>query len=94
MSIKSLKGSLIKSIIDGKRAKGFPSNLVQRAENKLALLDAATSLDALRIPPGNRLEALSGDRKGQFSIRINSQWRLCFRWDNGNACDVEIVDYH
>ncbi|MEL7229758.1 MAG: type II toxin-antitoxin system RelE/ParE family toxin [Pseudomonadota bacterium] len=94
MAIKSVRGSLIRSIIDGKRAKRFPTDLVQRAENRLALLEAATSLDALRIPPGNRLEALSGDRKGQFSIRINSQWRVCFGWDDGNAYHVEIVDYH
>lgn len=64
------------------------------AQRKLAQLNAAASLDFLRVPPGNRLEALKGDRKGQFSIRINEQWRLCFRFDSGNAYDVEIVDYH
>ena len=64
------------------------------ARRKLTMLDAAAKLDDLRSPPGNRLEALKGDRAGQYSIRINSQWRICFRWANGAANDVEIVDYH
>ena len=64
------------------------------AQRKLAQLNAAATLDFLRAPPGNRLEALKGDRKGQHSIRINDQWRICFRFDNGHAYDVEIVDYH
>ena len=63
------------------------------AERKLAMLDAARSLEFLRVPPGNRLEKLRGDRAGQYSIRINGQWRICFRWQ-GDALDVEIVDYH
>jgi len=58
------------------------------------MLDAAPNLNSLRVPPGNRLEALPGNRSGQHSIRINDQWRVCFRWRNGNAYDVEIVDYH
>jgi toxin HigB-1 len=61
---------------------------------KLLILDAAESLDDLRVPPGNRLEKLYGDRKGQYSIRVSEQWRLCFRWDAGDAHEVEIVDYH
>lgn len=61
---------------------------------KLLILHAAHRLDDLRVPPGNRLEALRGDRKGQWSIRINDQWRICFRWSEGRADDVEIVDYH
>lgn len=64
------------------------------ALRKLALLDAAESLDDLRVPPGNRLEKLRGGRKGQYSIRINNQWRVCFRWEDGDADDVEITDYH
>ena len=64
------------------------------ATRKLTQLDAATSLEFLRSPPGNRLELLKGDRAGQYSIRINDQWRLCFRWQDGNAWDLEIVDYH
>ena len=64
------------------------------ALRKLRMLDAATGLDDLRMPPGNRLEKLKGDREGQHSIRINKQWRICFRWRLGHAHDVEIVDYH
>ncbi|OGL60549.1 MAG: excinuclease ABC subunit A [Candidatus Tectomicrobia bacterium RIFCSPLOWO2_12_FULL_69_37] len=64
------------------------------ARRKLILLDAAHRLDDLKAPPGNRMEALKGDRKGQHSIRINDQWRICFRWKDGNAHGVEIVDYH
>ena len=65
-----------------------------QAERKLAMLHAARGLEFLRSPPGNRLEALRGNRKGQHSIRINDAWRLCFRWSDGSAEDVEIVDYH
>lgn len=64
------------------------------ALRKLLILDAACALSDLRIPPGNRLERLSGNRRGQYSIRINDQWRICFRWKSGDAYDVEIVDYH
>ncbi len=64
------------------------------ALRKLDIIDAAISLEVLRCPPGNRLEVLRGDREGQHSIRINDQWRICFRWENGHAYDVEIVDYH
>ena len=64
------------------------------ARRKLLMIDAAVQLQDLRVPPGNRLEALKGDREGQYSIRINEQWRVCFRWRDGDAHDVEIVDYH
>jgi proteic killer suppression protein len=64
------------------------------ARRKLEMLNAAVSLQSLRIPPGNRLEQLKGNRRGQFSIRINDQWRICFKWQGGDAFDVEIVDYH
>ena len=68
---------------------------VQRiAQRKLAMLDAAESLEDLRVPPGNRLAKLSGDRQGQHSVRVNDQWRICFRWEEGNAYDAEIADYH
>jgi proteic killer suppression protein len=70
------------------------ANIARVALKKLALLDAADRLEDLRVPPGNRLEQLKGQRTGQHSIRINDQWRLCFRWQTGNAHDVEIVDYH
>ena len=68
--------------------------IAKAALRKLDMLDAACALADLRIPPGNRLEALSGDRQGQYSIRINARWRLCFRWRDGNAEDTAIVDYH
>ncbi len=72
----------------------LPTSIQQRALNKLAMLDQSVDLNDLRIPPSNRLEALKGDRKGKFSIRINQQWRICFRWDNGDAHEVVIEDYH
>jgi len=72
----------------------FSADLRRVAQRKLLLLDAAEQLDDLRVPPGNRLEKLAGDRKGQYSVRVNDQWRICFRWSEGDAYDVEIVDYH
>jgi proteic killer suppression protein len=72
----------------------FPPPVQRRALRKLLLIDAAESLVDLKVPPGNRLEKLVGRRKGQFSVRINQQWRVCFRWDAGDAYDVEIADYH
>lgn len=92
--IRSTRGKLIEGIIGGRRPKGFPADLVRRAEVKVALVDAARDLEDLRVPPGNRLEKLSGDRAGQHSIRINDQWRVCFRWKGEDAFDVEVVDYH
>lgn len=77
----------------GKRNR-FPSDLQDRIANKLSVLNAATVLDELRVPPSNQLEALRGNRNGQHSIRINQQWRICFRWDNGNVHEVEVTDYH
>lgn len=77
----------------GKRVKRF-ANILEVAERKLTQLDCAVTLEALRVPPGNRLEALRGDRKGQYSIRINDQFRLCFVWAADGAHEVEIVDYH
>ncbi len=75
-------------------SKKFPPDIQVRARQKLTILHAATSLEDLKIPPANQLEALKHDKLGQHSIRINKQWRLCFIWDNGNAIDVEITDYH
>jgi proteic killer suppression protein len=72
----------------------LPTDIQQVARRKLRMLNNAASLDDLRIPPANRLEALKGDRKGRYSIRINDQWRICFRWKASDAHDVEIVDYH
>jgi toxin HigB-1 len=75
-------------------SRKLPQDVQRRARIKLEILDAAESLEDLRIPPSNRLEKLSGDRNGQHSIRINDQWRLCFEWRDGDAYDVEIADYH
>ena len=90
--IRSFADKDTKRLFNDERVRRFAA-FERQARRKLLLLDAAASLDDLRIPPGNRLEALAGDRKGQHSIRINDQWRICFRWNDG-AHDVEIVDYH
>jgi len=76
------------------KSRRFPQDILKRAAMRLTQLDGATCLDDLRIPPSNRLEALAHDRAGQWSIRINDQWRICFRFEKGDAYDVEIVDYH
>ncbi|MEI7732203.1 MAG: type II toxin-antitoxin system RelE/ParE family toxin [Verrucomicrobiota bacterium] len=76
------------------RSLRLPLDIQQRALNKMALLNRAARLEDLRVPPGNRLEALAGNRRGQHSIRVNAQWRLCFRWENGDAFGVAICDYH
>ena len=75
-------------------SRRLPESIHRVAWKKLVTLDAAERLEDLRVPPGNRLERLSGDREDQYSIRINDQWRVCFRWREGNAYDVEIADYH
>ena len=75
-------------------SKKLPKEIQRAALRKLVVLHNSVSLDDLRIPPGNNLEGLKGDRKGQHSIRINDRWRVCFTWKDGNAADVEIVDYH
>ena len=79
---------------DNARTRKVAQDLAERAVKKLLLIDAATKLEDLRLPRANNLEKLAGDRKGQHSIRVNGQWRICFRWDNGHAYDVEFVDYH
>ena len=76
------------------KSRRLPPDILRRAVMRLTQLDAATMIDDLRLPPSNRLEALLGSRAGQWSIRINEQWRMCFRFERGNAQDVEIVDYH
>ncbi len=76
------------------RVRSLASRIIRTALRKLTLLDAAALLDDLRVPPGNRLEALRGGRRGRYSIRINDQWRICFRWTDAGPEDVEIVDYH
>jgi proteic killer suppression protein len=72
----------------------FPADMARRAMRKLEYIDLATRLDDLKVPPGNRLHGLEGDRKGKHSISVNDQWRICFRFENGDAYDVEICDYH
>ena len=81
-------------IWQGGRSRRLPSDIQRSALRKLRSLDSAEHLEDLRSPPGNRLERLSGDREGQYAIRINQQWRICFRWSDGHAYDVEICDYH
>jgi proteic killer suppression protein len=81
-------------IWEGHRSRRLPSDIQSVALRKLRLINAAMKLEDLRVPPGNRLEALRGERAGQHSIRINDQWRICFVWRNGHAHQVEIVDYH
>jgi proteic killer suppression protein len=78
----------------GSPSRRLPADIQAVARRKLRMLNNAAVLDDLRVPPANRLEALKGDRKGQHSIRINDQWRVCFRWKEGDAYDVEIIDYH
>ena len=82
------------TIWSGRRSRRLPGEMQDAALRKLRLLNNARTLDDLRVPPGNRLEALKKDRAGQHSIRINDQWRICFVWREGHARDVEIVDYH
>lgn len=94
MVIKSFADAETEKIWNQQRSRKLPGDIQQRVLNKLAMLNHARELTDLRIPPANRLEALSGHRVGQHSIRINQQWRICFRWDAGDAFEVEIVDYH
>jgi len=92
--IRSFRDKLTADLAAGKVPKRVPRDVAERAVRKLFLLDTVTRLDDLRVPPGNRLEALSGERRGQHSIRVNDQWRICFEWRDGDAYDVEFVDYH
>jgi proteic killer suppression protein len=93
--IRNFKGKFAEVILEGRRVpKGFPANLAKVARRKLIMVDAATFLEALNSPPGNRLEALKGDLAGKHSIRINDQWRVVFRWTDAGPEDVEIIDYH
>ncbi len=92
--IKTFRDKEAEKIFNRLLSRKLPQNIQHLARRKLVILDAATELNTLRVPPGNRLEALKGDRKGQHSIRINDQWRICFKWKTGDAYDVEIADYH
>ena len=92
--IKSFADNYTERLFNREAVRRFPADLLQTMLRKLVALDAAEALQDLRVPPGNRLEKLKGRRSGQYSIRINDQWRICFNWKNGDAHDVEIVDYH
>ena len=92
--IRSFRDKETERVFNRLPARRLPSDITRAARRKLLILNAAEKLSDLRIPPGNRLEKLSGDRRGQHSIRINERWRICFRWRGGDAYDVEIVDYH
>ena len=91
--IQSFKCKETQALYEGRYPRRFKA-FIAVAERKIAQLDAAQTLDFLKAPPGNHLEALKGDRKGQHSIRINDQWRICFKWSSAGPMDVEIVDYH
>ena len=92
--IKSFKDREAEKLFHGRFSQKLPQDIQRVAERKLILLHRSLSLHDLRVPPSNRLEALKGDRRGQFSIRINSQWRICFEWREDGVYEVEIVDYH
>ena len=92
--IRGFRDAETEQVFRRERSRKLPPDVQRRAHRKLLLLDAAEELGDLRIPPGNRLERLRGERAGQHSIRVNDQWRICFRWVRGDAFDVEITDYH
>ena len=92
--IRTFRNRDTEAVFQGRFVKRLDNQIQQRAREKLKYLDSAADLRDLMIPPANQLEALKGDRAGQYSIRINKQWRLCFNWKDGDAFEVEIVDYH
>ena len=92
--IKTFANSETESVFSDGRARSLPPEVLRRARRKLFAIDAAQCLEDLRMPPGNRLHQLKGDREGQYSISVNDQWRICFLFKEGDAYDVEICDYH
>ena len=92
--IISVKGKLAANAVKGVFGKGFPHKIVRRTRAMLTALDSVKEINDLRFPPGNHLEELKGDRLGQYSIRINDQWRICFIWTQQGPAEIEIVDYH
>lgn len=92
--IRSWKDRILEEVSEGRTPKGFPADLAASTRRRLKRLEAAETLDELKSPPGHRLHALGGDREGQWSISVNDQFRLCFRWVEGAAEDVEFLDYH
>lgn len=92
--IRTFKDKETQKIFDRQRSRKLPSNIQQVALRKLRMLNRAETIQDLRVPPANRLERLKGDREGQYSIRVNDRWRVCFDWKDGDALNVELVDYH
>ena len=92
--IRTFRDKETERVFARERSRKLPQDMQQMALRKLRMLNRATTLNDLRVPPANRLERLSGDRAGQYSIRINDQWRICFQWQDSDAYEVEIVDYH
>lgn len=92
--IKSFRDKDTRRLFDRERIARWPPEVQKAALRKLLIIDAADELGDLRVPPGNRLEKLSGDRAGSYSIRVNDQWRICFQWREGDAFEVEVTDYH
>ena len=92
--IKTFKDKEAEKVFHREYSKKLPHDIQKAAMKKLWMLDAAPDLQSLRVPPANRLEMLTGNRAGQYSVRVNDQWRICFQWEDGNAFEVEIVDYH
>jgi proteic killer suppression protein len=92
--IKTFADKRTQELYSKGHSKKFPPDIASRAARKLEYIDLAAELDDLKVPPGNRLHALLGDRKGQYAIAINDQWRICFRYSEGDAYDVEVCDYH
>jgi proteic killer suppression protein len=92
--IQTFADKRTKDLYETGKAKRFPADVVKRAARKLEYVDLASKLDDLKTPPGTRLHSLEGNRKGQYSISINDQWRICFRFEDGDAYDVEVCDYH
>ncbi len=92
--IKTFKNDDTEKIYQRQRSRKFPADIQQVTLRKLRMLNNSVSINDLRVPPANRLEKLSGNRVGQWSIRINDQWRICFRWEGSDAYDVEVTDYH
>ena len=92
--IRSFRGRDTEKLFNRERPRRLPPTVLRTAQRKLTMLNAAMDIADLRVPPGNRLEKLTGDREGEYSIRINDQWRICFTWREGDAHDVEITDYH
>ncbi len=92
--LKSFADKRTAAVFAGHAVRGLPHQIQRRARAKLLMIDAAGRLSDLRVPPGNRLKTLRGERQGEYSIRVNDQWRICFGWRDGQAWDAEIVDYH